>query len=445
MANPAPLPTLIPHFGDLAVWARNTYYALGQRVLNAPNIYQCTTAGTSANVDPGPAGSGGAIADNTVVWAFQYAASPAWVTLTPYTLGQRVVNGGNTYQCVTPGTSGATGPTRTTGVIGDGTVNWVYCYNAVAEVVTPTAQVGDIGGQSGATLRAGYLNWALSKILPWIYYLRDFINNSQTWGGVQTWTLRQIFSLGMTIGDSIQSFNSPAAVTDWSLFLDGNFSNFGHVRLYYSQGRAILTLNALYTAGSPGLWSQDNDLKYSLALELDGGNHVVGLLEQDPATPNWVDSSWGRLAIFNTIGAVLVSALETGGAITADSGDITATTGNIKGLTLGATSADLVATISISRSGWDAVTALHIHSNNTRGSVAVTVAVPSANPGITLTFNGAGFQPGNCGVVCAGQWDPASTYLPVVVDTIAGNQLTIQWIGTPTANKKYIANWTIVQ
>lgn len=329
MANASPLPSSIPLFGTLAFWAQSTFYSVGQRVLNAPNIYQCTTAGTSANVDPGPAGSGGAITDGTVVWAFQYAASPAWVTLTAYTVGQRVVKGGNTYQCVFAGTSGATGPTGTTGIIGDGSVNWIYCYGAIADVVTPTAQTGDMGGVQGATLRAGYLNWVLSGITPWLYYLRTFIGATQTWTGVQTWTLRQIFQLGATIGDSIQSFNAAPAVTDWSLFLDGNFSSFGHTRLYYSQGRAILTLNALYTAGSPGLWSQDNNLKYSLALELDGGNHVIGLLEQDPAMPNWVDASWVRLAIFNTIGAVLVSALETGGAITADSGDITARSGNI--------------------------------------------------------------------------------------------------------------------
>lgn len=49
----------------------------------------------------------------------------AWITLTPYTVGQYVTSGLNTYRCKVAGTTGATGPTGTTDVV-DGTVTWSY-------------------------------------------------------------------------------------------------------------------------------------------------------------------------------------------------------------------------------------------------------------------------------------------------------------------------------
>ncbi len=54
-------------------------------------------------------------------------AVSAWVALTAYTLGQRVKNSGNVYQCVTAGTSaGSGGPTTTSIDITDGTVHWKH-------------------------------------------------------------------------------------------------------------------------------------------------------------------------------------------------------------------------------------------------------------------------------------------------------------------------------
>ena len=51
----------------------------------------------------------------------------AWAATTAYSLGQRVVNGGNIYEVITAGTSaGSGGPTGTAADITDGTVHWKY-------------------------------------------------------------------------------------------------------------------------------------------------------------------------------------------------------------------------------------------------------------------------------------------------------------------------------
>ncbi len=50
-----------------------------------------------------------------------------WVALTPYALGARVYNGANVYECVDAGTSGNTGgPVNTIGASTDGTVTWYF-------------------------------------------------------------------------------------------------------------------------------------------------------------------------------------------------------------------------------------------------------------------------------------------------------------------------------
>jgi len=51
----------------------------------------------------------------------------AWVTATEYALGARVLEGGNIYECTTAGTSGASEPTwPASGTVTDGTVTWTY-------------------------------------------------------------------------------------------------------------------------------------------------------------------------------------------------------------------------------------------------------------------------------------------------------------------------------
>ncbi len=51
----------------------------------------------------------------------------AWVALTGYVIGDRVVNGGNVYRCTAQGTSAAAGgPTGTSTGITDGSCTWDY-------------------------------------------------------------------------------------------------------------------------------------------------------------------------------------------------------------------------------------------------------------------------------------------------------------------------------
>jgi hypothetical protein len=56
------------------LWSPATVHLVGDKVVNdsPAKVYTCTTAGTSAG-SGGPTGTGGAIADNTVVWAYQHA------------------------------------------------------------------------------------------------------------------------------------------------------------------------------------------------------------------------------------------------------------------------------------------------------------------------------------------------------------------------------------
>lgn len=60
------------------------------------------------------------------------ALTPAWATATSYTaLTGHVINGGNLYQAMNSGTSGATAPTHISGIVSDGTVNWLFLADGV--------------------------------------------------------------------------------------------------------------------------------------------------------------------------------------------------------------------------------------------------------------------------------------------------------------------------
>ena len=50
-------------------WAASTAYTVGLRVVNGGNVYSCTGAGTSA-ASGGPTGTGSAITDGTVTWSY---------------------------------------------------------------------------------------------------------------------------------------------------------------------------------------------------------------------------------------------------------------------------------------------------------------------------------------------------------------------------------------
>lgn len=54
-----------------AAWAQSTAYAVGALVSAGGNLYLCTGAGTSASTGAGPTGTGNAITDGSVTWAYQ--------------------------------------------------------------------------------------------------------------------------------------------------------------------------------------------------------------------------------------------------------------------------------------------------------------------------------------------------------------------------------------
>jgi hypothetical protein len=67
-------------FYHLSAWVASRVYAVGNRVSNGGNVYQCAIGGTSGST--APTGSGGTIADGSVTWTYiatyDYASLPAW-------------------------------------------------------------------------------------------------------------------------------------------------------------------------------------------------------------------------------------------------------------------------------------------------------------------------------------------------------------------------------
>ena len=196
---PAPLPSTVPHFGDLDNWTGTTFYALGQRVLNGANIYQCVTQGTSAGAG-GPVGGGAGIVDGSVTWDFVCAASTPWAPLTTYARGDIVTNdGGKLYQALNALTSaGAGGPTGTGGVIPDATMLWTYVGTIIGQRTTPTSRTADVGNRPGAPFFAQYRNWFDAWVTKWIYYLRDLAAQTWTWTGAHEFVVAPTFDAGAT-------------------------------------------------------------------------------------------------------------------------------------------------------------------------------------------------------------------------------------------------------
>lgn len=58
------------------VWAAASAYSLGDLVVGATGVYECTTAGTSGATEPTWPTSG-TVTDGTVVWTFRYATARA--------------------------------------------------------------------------------------------------------------------------------------------------------------------------------------------------------------------------------------------------------------------------------------------------------------------------------------------------------------------------------
>lgn len=83
-----------------SAWAATTAYTVGQRVSNGGNVYNCTTAGTSAG-SGGPTGTGGSITDGSVVWAYVSVLGDMTLDNTSIATGQNVAI--TTYTLTAPG------------------------------------------------------------------------------------------------------------------------------------------------------------------------------------------------------------------------------------------------------------------------------------------------------------------------------------------------------
>ncbi len=113
-------------------WAASHHYGVGERCTNdTSKTYQCTAEGKSAAAT-GPTGTGSAITDGTVTWAYQEASTAAnnWchAILTAYGLGDLVSwDIGKVYICTQAGTTAAANPPiGTSSDIIDGTARWAY-------------------------------------------------------------------------------------------------------------------------------------------------------------------------------------------------------------------------------------------------------------------------------------------------------------------------------
>ena len=112
-------------------WVTLTPYLIGDRVTaDTLKTYRCTTAGVSGAT--GPTGTGSGITDGTVVWEYVEASTLlnnwAHKGSTAYVVGDVVASDyDRVYVCITAGTSAAaTPPTGITKDITDGTAHWSY-------------------------------------------------------------------------------------------------------------------------------------------------------------------------------------------------------------------------------------------------------------------------------------------------------------------------------
>ena len=71
-------------------WVASSAYSIGDRVVNGGNQYRCTASGTSAG-SGGPSGTGASIVDGGATWAFE---APAEMTITLPAGASRIVQFG---------------------------------------------------------------------------------------------------------------------------------------------------------------------------------------------------------------------------------------------------------------------------------------------------------------------------------------------------------------
>lgn len=129
----------------------------------------------------------------------------AWTAATYYYLGQLVTNGGNLYQCVTAGMSGATGPTTQVANIPDGACFWSYIDNAaptgwdssLTNILPPAVGIAAAGFAANAQPASTLINYLLRKIDALLLWLTNMTSYALTWTGVQT------FGGGLNVGGSL--------------------------------------------------------------------------------------------------------------------------------------------------------------------------------------------------------------------------------------------------
>ncbi|WP_316168958.1 MULTISPECIES: hypothetical protein [unclassified Bradyrhizobium] len=74
---------------NAAAWAAGTAVVVNQYARNSGNIYQCTTAGTTAGTG-GPSGTGTGISDGTAVWSYVSAVGDMTIDNPSIASGQTV-------------------------------------------------------------------------------------------------------------------------------------------------------------------------------------------------------------------------------------------------------------------------------------------------------------------------------------------------------------------
>jgi uncharacterized phage protein gp47/JayE len=124
------------------------------RVAAAPSLATLTLTGAPGTVVA--SGSQVKTASTGAVFATTSSATiatlAAWAPSTAYAAGDRRTNASRSYQCITAGTSAASGgPTTTAADITDGTVHWKYLGEGTGAVDAPAASVntGPVVGVSG--------------------------------------------------------------------------------------------------------------------------------------------------------------------------------------------------------------------------------------------------------------------------------------------------------
>jgi hypothetical protein len=118
-------PTYARWMPSYPAWAASTYYSYNDRVTLGGNTYECITSGTSAG-SGGPTGTGSNITDGSAHWKYLRA--------TAYSLNEKVIMSGAVYNCSQAGTPASNANNRgpilgykslSTGIV-DGTCHWDF-------------------------------------------------------------------------------------------------------------------------------------------------------------------------------------------------------------------------------------------------------------------------------------------------------------------------------